>query len=109
MGFGGINCHITLVSGDAPDRRLEPSLDEQALLVHAQETELIVLGADSPGTLVEKVTALKQAADGISMAELADLSADLLRQVSPDAGVKAAVVAGHPDDLVARLDKLEEK
>jgi hypothetical protein len=41
------------------------------------------------------------------MAELADLSAEMSRQVSPDASVRAAIVAGHPDDLTVRLGQLE--
>ncbi|WP_319523395.1 SDR family NAD(P)-dependent oxidoreductase [uncultured Desulfosarcina sp.] len=107
MGFGGINCHITLVSGDAPDRRLEPALDEGALMAHAQETELFVMGADNKAALLETLAEVKRIADGISMAEMADLSADLTRRVPPDASLRAAIVAGHPDDLLQRLSRLK--
>jgi enediyne polyketide synthase len=105
MGFGGINCHITLVSGDAPDDRLEPALEEGILMAHAQESELMVMGADSKAEMLEKIADLAMAADGISIAELADLSAELSRQVPPDTSIRAAVVAGHPDDLTARLER----
>jgi enediyne polyketide synthase len=107
MGFGGINCHLTLVSGDEPDDRLAPALDEGALLVHAQESELLVMGAGSRTAMLDKIADLTKAASGISMAELADLSAEMSRQVSPDASVRAAIVAGHPDDLTVRLGQLE--
>ncbi|MBC2743207.1 MAG: type I polyketide synthase [Desulfosarcina sp.] len=108
MGFGGINCHITMVSGDEPDDRLKPALDEGVLLASAQESELLVMGAGSKEAMLEKISDLIKAADGISIAELADLSADLSRQVPPDAWIKAAIVTGHPDDLTARLVQLKK-
>ena len=108
MGFGGINCHVTLVSGDGPDDRLKPALDEGALLAHGQESELLVIGAGSMAAMLEKISHLAKTADGISIAELADLSADLSRQVPQDASTRVAVVAGHPDDLTARLAQLEK-
>ena len=107
MGFGGINCHITLCSGDAPDDRLSPVLDETVLLAHSQESELFAVGADNETSMLEKITTLIDIAKGASVAELADLSADLSRQVTPDLPLKAAVVAGYPDDLVRRLMQLE--
>ena len=107
MGFGGINCHITLTSGDPPDDRLNPVLDETALLVHAQESEVFVIGADNETAMLEKITSLIRVAEGASIAELADLSADLSRQVVPDLLFRVAVVAGHPDDLLARLEQLQ--
>ncbi|WP_319405545.1 SDR family NAD(P)-dependent oxidoreductase [uncultured Desulfosarcina sp.] len=107
MGFGGINCHITLVSGDKPDDILEPVLDEGALLAHAQESELLVLGAGGREALLKKIADLIKTADGISMAELADFSADLNRQEPSDVSYRAAIVAGNPDELTARLLQLE--
>jgi len=107
MGFGGINCHITLVSGDAPDRRLEPALGEGTLMAHAQETELFVMGADNKTVLLETISEVMRIADGISMAELTDLSAELIRRVPADASLRAAIVAGHPDELLQRLNRLE--
>ncbi len=107
MGFGGINCHLTLVSGDKPDDRLAPALDEGSLLVHAQESELLVMGAGSKSAMLENMADLIKTVDGTSMAELADLAADLSRRVPPDATIRAAIVAGRPDDLIVRLTQLE--
>jgi len=108
MGFGGINCHITIASGDAPDDRLCPALDEPSLLVHAQKSEVFVFGTDSDASMLGKIATLLDMAQGASIAEMADLSADLSRKVTPDMPVRAAVVAGHPDDLVRRLSHLEK-
>ncbi|MBR9985192.1 MAG: SDR family NAD(P)-dependent oxidoreductase [Desulfosarcina sp.] len=107
MGFGGINCHITLVSGDKPDDRLAPRMDEGVLMAHAQESEVLVLGAGSKSAMLENLAALIKTADGISVAEMADLAADLSRQLPTDATIRAAIVAGRPDDLTARLTQLE--
>ena len=107
MGFGGINCHITLVSGDKPDDRLAPHMDEEVLLAHAQESELLVMGAGSKAAMLENIADLLKTADGISVAELTDLAADRSRQLPSDATIRAAIVAGCPDDLSARLTQLE--
>ncbi len=107
MGFGGINCHITLASADPPDDRLKPALEEGALLACAQESELLALGAATPAAMLEKVNDLRRVADGISIAELTDLALDLSRQVPADAPIRAAVAVSHPDELPGRLEALE--
>ncbi len=43
MGFGGINCHLTIASADPPASRLEPAIDERALMASDQVEELFVL------------------------------------------------------------------
>ncbi|BBO84724.1 hypothetical protein DSCO28_52900 [Desulfosarcina ovata subsp. sediminis] len=108
MGFGGINCHITLVSGDAPDDRLKPPLSEKALLAHAQDSEIFMLGADSQAAMAAQIIDLEKMADGISIAELADLSAHLSRRLPDAAVIRAALLAGHPDELAARLNQLKD-
>jgi enediyne polyketide synthase len=107
MGFGGINCHVTIDSADPPDDRLKPLLDEVMLLAHPQESEVLLIGGGSQTEMLRKIGELIRVADGISMAELADLSAHLSRQLPPDPLVRAAIVTGHPDDLLARLAQLE--
>jgi enediyne polyketide synthase len=47
MGFGGINCHVTLESGDAAISKLRPSIPEKNLLVSNQDTEVFLITADS--------------------------------------------------------------
>ena len=84
MGFGGINCHVAIASGDAPDDRLSPVLDETALLAHAQDSEVFALGADDETSMLARIHRLIDLAQGASIAELADLSAELSRQVDPD-------------------------
>ncbi|MBW2741969.1 MAG: polyketide synthase, partial [Deltaproteobacteria bacterium] len=77
MGFGGINCHVTLQSGDSPSDRLDPSMDEQSMMVSNQETEIFVLTAETMDELYEKVNDLIKISKGISIAELTDLAAKL--------------------------------
>ena len=108
MGFGGINCHVTIDSADPPDDRLKPLLDEVMLLAHPQESEVLLIGGGSQTEMLKKIGELIRMADGISMAELADLSAHLSRQLPPDPLVRAAIVTGHPDDLLARLAQFEK-
>ena len=44
--------------------------------------------------------------EGISIAELTDLAANLGREVSQEVPIRAAVIAGRPDKLVERLNRL---
>lgn len=109
MGFGGINSHVTVESGDPPAFRFQPSLSERKLLATAQETELIALSAESVESLVARASDIERLADGMSLAELPDLAVELNGSVNPDHLVRAAVVASEPDELLAALDTLQEQ
>ncbi|RJX28815.1 MAG: SDR family NAD(P)-dependent oxidoreductase [Desulfurivibrio sp.] len=107
MGFGGINCHITLESGDAPAAGLAPGLEERRLLASAQETELFILGGPTPARLLERVRAVRQLAFGMSVGEMVDLAAQLSREVEEQALVRAALIADSPESLAEGLQELE--
>ena len=106
MGFGGINCHVTIASGDAPSDRFKPVLNERALLVSHQDTEVFIFSAVSIPELVKQVAAIATEARDISLAELADLAADLAQQVDDSHPLRAAVIAESPKQLVERLNQL---
>ncbi len=108
MGFGGINCHATITSGDPPRDRWKPRLPERALLVSHQETELFVLTADSIPALIDRVAAIAVDAKDISLAEMVDLAAHLAQQVNPHQPIRAAVIANSPKGLVQRLEQLQD-
>ncbi|WP_085315806.1 type I polyketide synthase [Derxia lacustris] len=110
MGFGGINCHVTLESGDAPAAELDGALDERTLMAHAQDGELFVFDAASAAGLRARLAELVALADGIALAELADLAAELGRAVqAAPAGPRwrAAVLAATPAELAERLAALD--
>jgi len=107
MGFGGINCHVTIESGDAPAPHLKPPIEESALLVSNQETELFVLSAASVPALLQRTQAVMIEAQGMSVAELVDLAAQLASETSQQLTVRAAVIAGTPEELVERLQQIE--
>ncbi len=108
MGFGGINSHITLESGDAPAPQLKPSLKEQALLVSNQDTELFVLSAKSITDLMNRIQTVKETAQGISMAEMVDLAVQLTEDIDSSQPVRAALIADTPMALLKRLQQLEQ-
>jgi enediyne polyketide synthase len=108
MGFGGINCHVTLESADEPTPRLRPTIDEGKLLFSHQQTEIFILDATSIDDLGRQVSRLKETADGMSIGELTDLSAHLTRNLNKDNAVRAVVVASTPEDLHSNLDILIE-
>ena len=108
MGFGGINCHVTLESGDAPAANLKPSLNEKALLVSNQDTEIFILSAESIPALIEAIPPMIELAEGISSAELLDLAAHLTRNFNPQLHVRTAFIASKPEELIQRLHLLEK-
>jgi acyl transferase domain-containing protein len=106
MGFGGINSHITLESGDGPSLKLAPEIAERALMAARQETEVFVFGSDAWTTLCDRLTALAREAEALSQAELTDLAARLAREAAPRPAVRAAVLAATPDELAARFGEM---
>jgi acyl transferase domain-containing protein len=109
MGFGGINAHVTLESGDPPVPSLSPSVEERALLAAHQDTEVFVLDADSVQELCDRLPDLANTAERLSQGELTDLAAHLTEELSPPRPIRAAVVAADPDDLAANLRTLAQR
>lgn len=107
MGFGGINCHVTIESADSPADNLTPSIEERKLLVSHQETELFVLGARSITDLRELTRAAKSRAKDICEGELVDLAVQLSRELETDASVRAGMVAGTPEEVLEGLESIE--
>ncbi len=105
MGFGGINCHVVLESGDAPCERIRPSISEKQLMVSNQESELFLISADSADSLKSKLQDLATVAGDISIAEMADLASKLAAEAEIDAPVRCALIARDPEDLTERLEK----
>jgi len=108
MGFGGINCHITIESGDEPSPKLSPSLDERNLLVSHQATELFVLSGNTSAALLERTRTIITMARGMTEAELVDLAAQLSGELDPDAPLRSALIAGSPEQLLNCLQYLED-
>ncbi len=108
MGFGGINCHATITSGDTPRDRLKPTLPERALMVSHQETELFIFSAGTIPELLSQVSAVAKDARDISLAEMVDLAAHLAKQITPQQPIRAAVIANSPKTLVQRLAQLQD-
>ncbi|RCJ30593.1 beta-ketoacyl synthase [Nostoc minutum NIES-26] len=108
MGFGGINSHITLESGDAPAPQLKPSLQEEALLVSNQDTELFVLSAKSITDLIKRAQIVRVMAQGVSIAEMVDLAVQLTQEIDSSQRIRAALVADTPKALLERLYVLEQ-
>ncbi len=106
MGFGGINCHVTIESGDPPSPRLEPAIEERNLMVSNQETEVFVLTAESPVALRQQIGDLSASVRGLSFAELTDLAAELGKAANPQAAIRSAVIAERPEGLLKCLNQL---
>ena len=108
MGFGGINCHVTLTSADPPSPKLAPAVEERSLMVSHQNTELFVFTGDSSRTLAERLKRLAAVAADLSFAELTDFAAHTAVETNVREPLRVAVVAGSPEDLAERLDRLSQ-
>jgi acyl transferase domain-containing protein len=108
MGFGGINCHVTIESGDRPDTRWVPAIDERRLMASSQESEIFVLTADTLPALQTRLKDLSAVARGISIAELTDLAAKLGQDADNTQHLRAAVTADDPNTLIQRWEQLDE-
>ena len=106
MGFGGINSHVTLESGDATSEVIAPKINEQALLASNQTSEVFVLTAMSMDELAAKVNEHLQTAYRLSLSDLVDLSAHLAATADNSDNVRAAVIATSATQLSELLQKL---
>jgi enediyne polyketide synthase len=102
MGFGGINTHLVLEAAGEPQRAVEPA---RALVASRQDAELLLLDADSPADLRERVARLAEFAGRLSYAELADLAAQLYTELA-DRPIRAAVLCARPEEAQRRLTRL---
>ena len=101
FGFGGINAHVILEEAPEPDRAPRPA--------HLP-AELIVVAAENPAGLSEKIGRLQAALAG-PLAE-APLSAIAAASVSRDAAAgpaRLAVVAADIADLADKLGKARDR
>ncbi|MCP4133525.1 MAG: SDR family NAD(P)-dependent oxidoreductase [bacterium] len=108
MGFGGINSHVTLSSGDFPFDNIAPSIEERALLVSSQETEIFIISSGSFEQLLNELRELSLKAEEISLAELTDLAADRINFINNTDPIRAALIVKTPDELVENLQQLEQ-
>jgi enediyne polyketide synthase len=101
MGFGGINTHVVLEgpSSARPSKRTIPP--------PAQDAELFLFAADDREGLLACLEQVATFAAKLSEAELTDLAAELERRLG-SGDWRAAVVAGQPQELEARLKLLAQ-
>lgn len=108
MGFGGINCHVTIESAGEPAKNLEPSIGERELLASYQETEFFVLSAESQDKMAGRIHYLKDLVEGISSGEMVDLSSYLAEEVAANKPFRVALIAASPEGLIDCLERLEQ-
>src|SRR5262249_39522003 len=103
-GFGGINVHVVLESVVA-ERRSRLSSRERLLSRSSQDAELFLLSAASPAELSALAVKLLKLTGGLSRAELADLAAQLQKDLQAGSA-RAALVASSPSELTQHLQTL---
>jgi acyl transferase domain-containing protein/NADP-dependent 3-hydroxy acid dehydrogenase YdfG/acyl-CoA thioesterase FadM/acyl carrier protein len=108
MGFGGINCHITVESGNKPTPKLTPDISEKAIMAGFQETEIFIFTSDNTKTLQKSIDDVLTFSEAISQSEMADLACKMSGEIDINVPIRAAVVAGSPDELTIRLKELRE-
>ncbi len=107
MGFGGINCHLTISSAGKPSEKFAPSVSEDKLLVSNQDSELFVFAAASVEKLRRVVQEFAHLSDGMCEGELVDLANLSAQQLEPASVYRLALLASTPQQLAARLTQAQ--
>ncbi|MFN6033863.1 MAG: beta-ketoacyl synthase N-terminal-like domain-containing protein, partial [Dolichospermum sp.] len=107
-GFGGINCHVAISSGDAPANHLKSSVREASLLVSNQDTEIFIMSAFFVEDLLERIQILIELAQGMSRGEMVDLAAKLAQDNQDSLPIRAAIVAHNPNQLLDSLFRIKQ-
>ena len=105
MGFGGANAHLTL---EEANPAAAPCSTDLSVLGSQQSSELIVLAADRPEELRQRIERLLPLVNRICRAELTDLSAALAEN-PPPGKLRVAIVAESPWGLAETLKTCVEK
>ena len=110
MGFGGINCHITLESRGKPDLTLKPSIDERALLVSSQTSEVFFFCSETVEEVIAQVSRAILDSSGISDSELSDFSKFICSLIEGlnSWRFRCSIVATSPTDLINKLTLLKD-
>ncbi|MBD2665827.1 6-deoxyerythronolide-B synthase [Richelia sinica FACHB-800] len=106
MGFGGINTHV-VIEGCPEKRRHILKSQERVLLSSAQDTELILLAAQSQEELAQQVAQLLTFAAKLSQAEVGDLAVEMANRLEPQGFVRAAIAIHNPLQLSQGLQTLQ--
>lgn len=106
MGFGGINSHVLLQSGDAPADNFQPALEERKLMVSNQTHELLLFAAPDYESLADEVIRAIELSKGISYGELADFACYWNSKTDFKGKFRAAVVTTDPFELERKLQDL---
>ncbi|MEU8122625.1 type I polyketide synthase [Spirillospora sp. NPDC049024] len=104
MGFGGINTHL-VVEGTGRRRSAPASAASDALVRSAQDAELLLFDADTPGELRDRLAGLADWVSSLSYAQLSDLGAVLQSRLT-GGSARAAVVASSPQEAAERIRRL---
>ena len=104
MGFGGINAHIVVEHGDGA-RRTELGAETRQLVRSRQDAELLLVDAAGVAELRGRIAQVAALCGRLSYAEVADLAATLQSETA-DRPLRAAVVAGSPEEAERKFGKL---
>jgi enediyne polyketide synthase len=106
MGFGGINCHVTVESYGRPMTQLDSHLTDKQLLASFSDTEIFAFSSQSVAHLRQQVEELKKEVLHISVSEITDLAAEYCLKSNSAMPFRATLVAQSPSDLMAQLDRV---
>ncbi len=103
MGFGGINCHVTIQSGTLIPHNIITKLSESKLLCSSEDHEAFPISSSSVDGLINKIQQLILEVEKMSFAEMVDLAASLSDQIQENDLFRVSVVAPDPGELLKKL------
>ncbi len=103
MGFGGINCHVTIESGTKIPYEIKTTLPESKLICTSEDFEVFPISSSSVEGLLSKISQLAPDAERMSFAEMPDLASNLSTQLKDSEVYRLSIVASDPGDLTEKL------
>jgi enediyne polyketide synthase len=100
MGFGGINAHVIVAGVAGASSSVPESVRRWSARIGP--AEIVLVGAERPGALADRLDVLAGAALRLSQAELGDVAATAWRAGPATSRFRAALVASTPEDLGTR-------
>jgi len=99
MGFGGINSHVVLSSGDEPFEEFKTEIAEEKMSFSTQDSEVFVYSSQNQDSMLEDLKMAQEEVSGISYSEIIDYAKLTSDRLPRKGAYKCAIVAKNPDDL----------
>lgn len=106
MGFGGINCHVTVESYGPPSPEFSPFLNEEVMLASHQDADAFFFTSQSLAQMKIEVQKAIDESQKMARSECTDLAHELSQKAVSSFPYRAVIIASTPEDIKIKLEEL---